>query len=45
MTHLQTLLKNLMVNKPEDPIQHLINLLKWDSVDGKIFVIILVINP
>ncbi|XP_039514337.1 adenylate kinase 8 isoform X2 [Pimephales promelas] len=29
----QTLLKNLMVNKPEDPIQHLINLLKWDSVD------------
>ncbi|XP_056113404.1 adenylate kinase 8 [Rhinichthys klamathensis goyatoka] len=29
----QTLLRNLMVDKPEDPIQHLINLLKRDSVD------------
>ncbi|KAK7173092.1 hypothetical protein R3I93_003041 [Phoxinus phoxinus] len=29
----QTLLRNLMVDKPEDPIQYLINLLKRDSVD------------
>lgn len=34
-----------MVDKPEDPIQYLINLLKRDSVDGKIFVIIRVIIP
>ncbi|XP_051551866.1 adenylate kinase 8-like [Myxocyprinus asiaticus] len=29
----QTLLRNLMVDKPEDPIQYLINILKRDSVD------------
>lgn len=33
-----------MVDKPEDPIQYLINFLKRDSVDGKIFVIVFVIN-
>ncbi|XP_067294945.1 adenylate kinase 8 isoform X2 [Pseudorasbora parva] len=29
----QTLVRNLMVDKPEDPIQYLINFLKRDSVD------------
>uniref|UniRef100_A0A673IRY2 Uncharacterized protein n=1 Tax=Sinocyclocheilus rhinocerous TaxID=307959 RepID=A0A673IRY2_9TELE len=31
----QTLVRNLMVDKPEDPIQHLINFLKRDSVGKK----------
>uniref|UniRef100_A0A671NZK4 Adenylate kinase 8 n=1 Tax=Sinocyclocheilus anshuiensis TaxID=1608454 RepID=A0A671NZK4_9TELE len=30
-----TLLSNVMVDKPEDPIQYLINFLKRDSFDGK----------
>ncbi|XP_048043646.1 adenylate kinase 8 isoform X2 [Megalobrama amblycephala] len=29
----QTLVRNLMVDKPEDPIQYLINFLKRDSID------------
>uniref|UniRef100_A0A673IN92 Uncharacterized protein n=1 Tax=Sinocyclocheilus rhinocerous TaxID=307959 RepID=A0A673IN92_9TELE len=39
----QTLVRNLMVDKPEDPIQHLINFLKRDSV-GKVFFLYLGLN-
>ncbi|XP_043094967.1 adenylate kinase 8 [Puntigrus tetrazona] len=35
----QTLVRNLMVDKPEDPIQHLINFLKRDSVVPRIILI------
>ncbi|XP_016144932.1 adenylate kinase 8-like [Sinocyclocheilus grahami] len=35
----QTLVRNLMVDKPEDPIQHLINFLKRDSVVPRIILL------
>lgn len=34
-----------MVDKPEDPIQHLINFLKRESVGKVFFVFALLINP
>uniref|UniRef100_A0A8C1YTS0 Adenylate kinase 8 n=1 Tax=Cyprinus carpio TaxID=7962 RepID=A0A8C1YTS0_CYPCA len=38
----QTLVRNVMVDKPEDPIQYLINFLKRDRFDGKFLLLLFI---